>query len=254
MIVPLLCLLARLQDAAPGAEIEQEQVDESVVLGRREDLLGVADSASEGRVGLEQLGPRPLLRPGEVLETVPGLIVTQHSGSGKANQFFLRGFNLDHGTDFATRVDGVPVNMPTHAHGQGYTDVNFVIPELIGSIEYHKGTHHVAEGNFSAAGAAHIRYADSLGGNLLSFTGGEDAYRRAVLAGTPELAGGTLLYGLEYAQTDGPWDLPEGLERRNAVLRYARGDQRDGWAVTAMAYEGEWQSTDQVPQRAITSG
>ncbi|HSC05712.1 MAG TPA: Plug domain-containing protein [Steroidobacteraceae bacterium] len=151
----------------------------------RTTLLGNPVSATDGIVLREQLEHRPVLRTGELLEAVPGLIVTQHSGSGKANQFFLRGFNLDHGTDFATRVDGVPVNMPTHAHGQGYTDVNFVIPELIGSIEYHKGTHHAAEGNFSAAGAAHIRYADSLGGNLLSFTGGEDDYRRAVLAGSP---------------------------------------------------------------------
>ncbi len=220
----------------------------------RYGLLGDPESATDGIVLREQLEHRPLLRTGELLEAVPGLIVTQHSGSGKANQFFLRGFNLDHGTDFATRVDGVPVNMPTHAHGQGYTDVNFIIPELIGSIEYHKGTHHAAEGNFSAAGSAHIRYADSLGGNLLSFTGGEDDYRRAVLAGSPELAGGTLLYGLEYAQTDGPWDLSEDLERKNAVLRYSRGDDRDGWALTAMAYDGEWQSTDQVPQRAIRSG
>jgi hypothetical protein len=220
----------------------------------RARLLGSPESASDGIVLREQLEHRPVLRTGELLEAVPGLIVTQHSGSGKANQFFLRGFNLDHGTDFATRVDGVPVNMPTHAHGQGYTDVNFVIPELIGSIEYHKGTHHAAEGNFSAAGAAHIRYADSLGANLLSVTGGEYDYRRAVLAGSPELAGGTVLYGLEYTQTDGPWELPENLERKNAVLRYSRGDARDGWAVTAMAYEGEWQSTDQVPLRAIRDG
>jgi hypothetical protein len=217
-------------------------------------LLGSPESATDGIVLREQLEHRPILRTGELLEAVPGLIVTQHSGSGKANQFFLRGFNLDHGTDLATRVEGVPVNMPTHAHGQGYTDVNFVIPELIGSIEYHKGTHHAAEGNFSAAGAAHIRYADSLGGNLVSFTGGEDDYRRAVLAGSPALAGGTVLYGLEYTQTDGPWNLPEDLDRKNAVLRYARGDQRDGWAVTAMAYEGEWQSSDQVPLRAIRDG
>jgi hypothetical protein len=220
----------------------------------RATLLGSPQSATDGIVLRQQLEHRPVLRTGELLEAVPGLIVTQHSGNGKANQFFLRGFNLDHGTDFATRVDGVPVNLPTHAHGQGYTDVNFVIPELIGSIAYHKGTHHAGEGNFSAAGAAHIRYANSLGGNLLSFTGGEDDYRRVVLAGSPQLAGATVLYGLEYMQTDGPWALPEDLERKNAVLRYARGDQRDGWAVTAMVYEGEWQSSDQVPLRAITSG
>jgi hypothetical protein len=240
--------------AALAGGVPTADLGEIEVTAVRTDLLGNPQSATDGIVLRQQLEHRPVLRTGELLEAVPGLIVTQHSGSGKANQYFLRGFNLDHGTDFATRVEEVPVNMPTHAHGQGYTDVNFVIPELIGSIEYHKGTHHAAEGNFSGAGSAHIRYADSLGGNLLSFTGGEDQYRRAVLAGSPQLAGGTILYGLEYTRTDGPWDLPEDLERKNAVLRYSRGDQRDGWALTAMAYEGEWQSTDQVPLRAITSG
>lgn len=199
----------------------------------RMGLLGNPLSATEGIVLREQLEHRPTLRTGELLEVVPGLIVTQHSGSGKANQFFLRGFNLDHGTDLATRIDGVPVNMPTHAHGQGYTDVNFVIPELIGSIEYRKGTHHASEGNFSAAGTVDICYTYSLGGHLVSFTGGEDEYRRGVLAGSPQLAGGTVLYGLEYTQTDGPWDLPEDLERKNAVLRFSRGDQQSGWASPA---------------------
>ena len=249
----IFALLCATGSALAGG-VPTAGLGEIEVTAVRYGLLGDPESATDGIVLREQLEHRPLLRTAELLEAVPGLIVTQHSGSGKANQFFLRGFNLDHGTDFATRVDGVPVNMPTHAHGQGYTDVNFVIPELIGSIEYHKGTHHAAEGNFSAAGSAHIRYADSLGANLLSFTGGEDEYRRAVLAGSPELAGGTVLYGLEYAQTDGPWDLSEDLERKNAVLRYSRGDERDGWALTAMAYDGSWQSTDQVPQRAIRSG
>ena len=240
--------------AAWAGGVPTADLGEIEVTAVRTTLLGSPESASDGIVLREQLEHRPVLRTGELLEAVPGLIVTQHSGSGKANQFFLRGFNLDHGTDFATRVEGMPVNMPTHAHGQGYTDVNFVIPELIGSIQYHKGTHHASEGNFSAAGAAHIRYADSLGANLLSFTGGEDGHRRAVLAGSPGLAGGTVLYGLEYTRADGPWDLPEDLARKNAVLRYSHGDERDGWAVTAMASQGEWQSTDQVPLRAIRGG
>ncbi len=249
----LVALMCAAQGALAGG-VPTAGLGEIEVTAVRMGLLGEPESATDGIVLREQLEHRPTLRTGELLEVVPGLIVTQHSGSGKANQYFLRGFNLDHGTDFATRVDGVPVNMPTHAHGQGYTDVNFVIPELIGSIEYHKGTHHAAEGNFSAAGAADFRYADSLGGNLLSVTGGEDQYRRAVLAGSPEFGGGTLLYGLECARTDGPWDLPEDLERKNAVLRFSQGDEVDGWALTAMAYEGEWQSTDQVPERAVHAG
>ena len=117
------------------------ELDEVIVSARRVDgLAGLVTSASVGTVLAEQLETRPLQRVGEVLEVVPGLIVTQHSGGGKANQFFLRGFNLDHGTDLATRVEGLPVNLPTHAHGQGYSDINFMIPELVERIAYRKGT------------------------------------------------------------------------------------------------------------------
>ncbi|HKE45270.1 MAG TPA: TonB-dependent receptor [Steroidobacteraceae bacterium] len=249
LMVGMLLLAAgqAIAGGVPGARIGEIEVT-----GTR--LEGQPESASDGVVLREQLEHRPILRTGELLEVVPGLIVTQHSGSGKANQYFLRGFNLDHGTDLATRVEDMPVNMPTHAHGQGYSDINFVIPELIGSIEYRKGTHHLEEGNFSAAGSMDLHYAESLPDNLISVSGGEDNYRRAVIAGSPTLGGGSLLYGLEYATADGPWDLPEDLKRRNAVLRYSRGDSDNGWAVEGMAYEGDWRSTDQVPQRAIDSG
>jgi len=108
-------------------------------------------AASAGDVSQDQLASKPLLRPGAVLENVPGLIVTQHSGEGKANQYFLRAFNLDHGTDLATSVDGMPVNEPTHAHGQGYTDLNFLIPELATNIKYTKGTYYADEGDAKLA-------------------------------------------------------------------------------------------------------
>src|SRR5688572_10033488 len=97
-----------------------------------ERLVGMASSASEGAITAAQIARRPLMRAGEVLESVPGLVISQHSGEGKANQYYLRGFNLDHGTDFATTVAGVPVNMPTGAHAHGYSDVAFLIPELVG--------------------------------------------------------------------------------------------------------------------------
>ena len=106
-------------------------IEEVVVEGRRDALVGDARSASEGVIGQVDLALRPIQRPGDILEAIPGMIVTQHSGSGKSNQMFLRGFNLDHGTDFATWIDGMPVNMRTHGHGQGYTDANFLIPEVI---------------------------------------------------------------------------------------------------------------------------
>jgi outer membrane receptor protein involved in Fe transport len=197
---------------------------------------------------------RPALRPGEVLEYVPSVIITQHSGDGKANQYFLRGFNLDHGTDFSITVAGMPVNMSTHAHGQGYADLNFLIPELVSGIDYRKGPYYAEVGDFSAAGAASIEYANSLPHTLGSVTFGEGDYRRAVLAGSPGFGGGTLLYGLELMGNDGPWESPENFQKVNGVLRYSRGDRADGFSITGMAYKADWDSTDQIPLRAVESG
>ncbi len=157
-------------------------IEEVTVTAKRVESLAQADSASVGTVLAAQLENRPTLRTGEVLEVVPGLIVTQHSGDGKANQYFLRGFNLDHGTDLASRVDGLPVNMPTHGHGQGYSDINFLIPELVQRIDYKKGTYYADEGNFSAAGAVDLTYARHLDKSLAVIGGGEYGYRRAMLA------------------------------------------------------------------------
>jgi hypothetical protein len=217
--------------------------------------MGVSNSAaaSAGDVSQEQLASEPLLRPGAVLENVPGLIVTQHSGEGKANQYFLRAFNLDHGTDLATEVDGMPVNMPTHAHGQGYTDLNFVIPELLADLHYKKGPYYADEGDFATAGAVRM--------DLLSETAarasagyGEDGYRRGLLIGSTPLGSGTLLGAGEVYHNDGPFDIPDDYDRLNGVLRYRNGNDRDFWAITAMAYSGRWNATDQVPERAIAAG
>ncbi len=194
------------------------------------------------------------MRTAELLETVPGLVVTQHSGDGKANQYFLRGFNLDHGTDLATSVDGIPVNMHTHGHGQGYTDINFVIPELLERIEYKKGTYFADEGNFSAAGAVDLIYRRKLDDTLLSLTVGEDSYLRGLFSGSSGVGGGDLLWALDYGSTDGPWDLEEDLQRVNALLKYSAGEAGDGYSITASAYDGSWTSTDQIPERAVQSG
>ncbi len=203
-----------------------------MVSAQRHALIGKVESSSQGTVTRAQLETRPVLRTGELLETVPGLVVTQHSGDGKANQYFLRGFNLDHGTDLATSVDGIPVNMHTHGHGQGYTDINFVIPELLDRIEYKKGTYYADEGNFSAAGAIDLRYRRTLDDTLLSLTLGEDSYTRAACWRVgAALGGGDLLWGLDYGVTDGPWDLEEDLRRVNALVKYSRGERNDGWSV-----------------------
>ncbi|HWN07613.1 MAG TPA: TonB-dependent receptor [Steroidobacteraceae bacterium] len=251
LLISLVLAGASGQALASGATAAN--LDEVVVTAGRIMLSGAPRAASEGTVLHEQLENRPLLRTGEILELVPGLVVTQHTGDGKANQYFLRGFNLDHGTDFLTRVEGMPVNMPTHAHGQGYMDLNFAIPELIERVTYHKGTYYPELGNFSAAGAAEFRYFDRLP-PVLSLTGGEDEYLRAVAAGSLPFAGGDLLVALEYNTTDGPWELPQDLRKANGVARYSRATDEGAWSVDLMAYDGEWTATDQVPLRAVEDG
>lgn len=242
-----------LATASVGAH-ESTELSAVEVRARAENLEGIAAAGSEGVVSSQRLAAVPILRPGEALEMVPGLIVTQHAGDGKANQYFLRGFNLDHGTDFATFVGGVPVNMPTHAHGQGYTDLNFLIPELVDRIAFRKGPYFAEEGDFASAGAAHIDYFRRMDASLAQITLGEKGYARSLLAGSPEVGGGNLLYGLELFHNDGPWAVPENYRKFNGVLRYSQGTRNDGFSLTGMAYRGQWTSTDQIAQRAIDSG
>lgn len=209
-----------------------------------------AASASEREIGREALLARPAARVGELLEATPGLIVTQHSGEGKANQYFLRGFNLDHGTDLAISVDGMPVNMPTHGHGQGYADLNFLIPELIGGLSVRKGPHAADQGDFATAGALGISLVETLP-PFVQATYGSFGYWRGLAAGSMALGQGRLLGALEVAGYQGPWQRGEHLRRINGLLRYSQGTESDGFSVTAMAYDGRWNSTDQVPERAI---
>lgn len=246
-------LAAATQAYAGGEQAAKPTVLEAVVVDG-EVVSPAGSSASEGLVTSEQIENRPRLRTGELLEVVPGLIVTQHSGDGKANQYFLRGFNLDHGTDFRTTVDGMPVNMPTHGHGQGYTDMNFVIPELVSRIHYKKGTYYAEEGDFAAAGAAELDYFNTLDQGLASLEIGEYGYRRLVIANANRVSGGDLLYGFEGALNDGPWEVSEDLRKLNGMLRYTHALGIGELTVSAMAYDSEWDSTDQIPQRAVSSG
>ena len=229
-------------------------LEEIVVEGRGADLVGIAGAASEGRVGQAQLAPRPLLRVGEVLETVPGLIVTQHSGSGKANQFFLRGFNLDHGTDFSASVEGVPMNLPTHGHGQGWLDLNFLIPELIEGIAFDKGPYDAAGGNFSSAGSARIRLARRLDRSIARAEGGTDEYARGLFAASSRAGRGDVLYALNTQYYNGPWVNPENSLLLSGVLKYAVGTVADGYSVTAIGYHNDWDASDQVARRAVETG
>jgi len=252
-ITPLAGALAFLflHGAARADDFVLQRV---LVEGSRINQIGKTDSASAGTVNAKDLANRTVYRPGELLEATPGLIASQHSGEGKANQFYLRGFNLDHGTDLATFVDGMPVNQRSHAHGQGWTDLNFLIPELVTRLDYRKGPYSSTDGDFSSAGKASLAYANRLVEPLASVTLGQDDYARTVLAGSPELAGGNLLYALELMKNDGPWTRADGYRKINAVLRYSRGYSNNGWTVTGMHYQGHWNSTDQIPLRAVQNG
>jgi len=247
------CVLAALF-VSSTVHADDFQLQRVLVEGARASQLGIADSAGAGSAGAKDLAGRIAYRPGELLEVTPGLIASQHSGEGKANQFYLRGFNLDHGTDLATWVDGMPVNQRSHAHGQGWTDLNFLIPELVGRLDYRKGPYSAREGDFSSAGVASLSYANRLVKSIASATVGQDGYARTMLAGSPEVAGGSLLYALELMKNDGPWTRPDGYRKVNAVLRYSQGYANNGWNVTAMSYSGHWNSTDQIPLRAVEDG
>lgn len=238
----------------PANATETIDLDDVEVSAHYDNAIGSSDAASEGKVNASLIKNRPIARTGEILEFVPGMIVTQHSGNGKANQYYLRGFNLDHGTDFATYVDDMPVNMRSHAHGQGYTDLNFLIPELVSHIHYKKGPYSAEEGDFSSAGAARLHLLNQLPQGIASLTVGSYDYQRMLLANSLAVADGHLLYAMDVNHYDGPWQVAEGVRKYNGLLRYSEGDAHDSTTLTAMAYHNRWNSTDQIPRRAVQSG
>jgi hypothetical protein len=254
MMLKSAALAAAILMSAGGASADDDILQKVLVQGSRASQLGVADAASVGSVGQQQLQARTVYRPGELLEAAPGLVVSQHSGEGKANQFYLRGFNLDHGTDLKTTVDDMPVNQRSHAHGQGWTDLNFLIPELAARLDYRKGPYSAQDGDFASAGVAAVTYANRLPQNLATVSVGQHGYGRAAIAGSPDLAGGSLLYALEVLHNDGPFVHPDDYQKINGVLRFSQGYANNGYAITAMAYHGAWNATDQVPRRAVDSG
>ena len=223
--------------------------------GRITNLIGKASSAAEGFVGHAELERRPILRPGELLETVPGVVISQHSGEGKANQYYLRGFNLDHGTDIAISIGGIPANMRTHAHGQGYSDINWLIPETVNFVNYRKGTYFADQGDFSTAGAVSMTYFNTLPHEIASISGGPHGQARLLLASSPAVgAGSRLLYALEYGHEDNTAVAPDNYRKYNALVRYSHV-VRDGIVgVTLQGYDALWNSSDQIPLRAVQRG
>jgi len=237
-------------NAGDGNIIKLKEVK---VLGKERgtSLIGETQSASQGFIGQEQIKNRPLSRVGELVEFIPGMIAAQHSGDGKANQYFLRGFNLDHGTDFATFVDGVPINLPTHAHGQGYMDINGLIPELIDNVQYGKGPYYADQGDFSAAGHAKMATFNSLPRGLAKFTGGSFGFYRGVAANSSRIGKGNLLYAGDVNTYDGPWVLAEHALKFNGMLKYSFDRNNWGGSMGIKAYRANWRPTNQIPLFAV---
>jgi outer membrane receptor protein involved in Fe transport len=230
-------------------------LEEVEIVGRHTEIIGQAVSAAQGIVGQEELSLRPILRTGEIMETVPGMVVTQHSGSGKANQYFLRGFNLDHGTDFLTQYDRMPLNLRSHGHGQGYTDISFVIPELLESIEYKKGPYYADVGDFSGAGSANMTPMRAMQGGMLQLGAGQDGFGRLLGAGSLAVGPGDLLLGFEGQVYDGPWiDISEDVRKVNGFARYTWDAGDNTFSVMFMAYDNSWNGADQIPERAVDQG
>jgi outer membrane receptor protein involved in Fe transport len=249
-----LALTASAARAADDAAAASPVVSEVVVTASRQDLLGVATTASQGSVTQQELSLRPVYRVGQLLESTPGLVVTAHSGEGKANQYLVRGFNLDHGTDIANFVDDMPVNRPTNTHGQGYSDVNFEIPELAEGLDFTKGPYYAAIGDFGAVASTHLKLADEVPSQLAVAAGSFGIYNL--------FAGGThrfgeddrIVGGLYYGHLDGPFDHPDNFRKVAGELRYSHGDRLDGYSATLMYYKGDGNFTTDQPIRAIQQG
>ena len=246
---PLLAQDLRVADAAAGGNLSEVTVTAS-----RVDLLGSASTASQGSVTQQELDLRPAYRVGQLLESAPGLVVTVHSGEGKANQYLVRGFNLNHGTDIANFIDAMPINRPTNTHGQGYSDLNFMMPELANGLDYTKGPYYASVGDFGSVASTHMKLANDIP-DQVSLAGGTLGIHNAFAGGTAHFGDQErLLGGLYYGHIDGPFTHPDDFEKLAGTLRYSHGTDTDGYSLTAMYYRGQGNMTTDQPQRAIQRG
>jgi outer membrane receptor protein involved in Fe transport len=234
------------------AEDGEEQVDahgDIIVYGRGEQRIGTAGAASEGGVAGADIEVRPLLRPAELLEATPGLIATQHSGGGKANQYFLRGFNLDHGTDYSVYIDDMPMNFRTHGHGQGYLDVNGLIPEIVERVDYRKGPYRADVGDFSFVGSSQITTRDTMEPFAIAEVGMFDYYR-FVAGGSAKVGAGDLLIAGQAKFYNGPWELPEDFDGYSGLIKYSVPLGMGEFQVSLNTFNASWAPTEQIPERA----
>jgi outer membrane receptor protein involved in Fe transport len=252
----LTCVSAEPAPAAdaPALDAGGQPMEEIVVTASRRNLIGKATTASEGSVTQLELDLRPVYRVGQLLETVPGLVVTVHSGEAKAYQYLLRGVNLDHGIDFANFVDDMPVNRPTNAHGQGYSDLNFVIPQLLAGLDYTKGPYFAELGDFASVGSVHMRLLDDLP-NQIAVSAGTLGDDEVFTGGTLHLGDGSRLLGAaDISRVDGPYTYPDNFRKIALAARYSQGTDIDGYSLTAMYYKGQGRFSTDQPLRAIQDG
>ncbi len=249
----LTCGVNFLVPAVVAQTMENSALEEVIVFGRNNALLGVAQTASEGTVSGADLLVRPMLRIAEMLEVVPGLVAVQHSGSGKANQYFLRGFNLDHGTDFLTHIDGIPWNLRSHGHGQGYLDVNGLIPQMIESIDFRKGPYRADVGDFGMVATSFINTINELDSNHLSLEVGENGWRKFEGGQSMELGEGILTTISEIKTYSGPWERDEELRQFSVWGKYFKPTDFGSISFSLFGYDGNWHPTEQIPERVIGS-
>ena len=239
--------------AAPSA-VQGTTMSQVVVTASRANLLGAAITASQGVATAEEVKLRPIYRIGQIYETVPGLVVTVHSGEGKANQYLLRGFNLDHGTDFASFVDDMPVNRPTNTHGQGYSDQNFLMPQLVEGIDFTKGPYYAAVGDFGAVGSAHVRLTNELQNQVsasVGTLGDEDLFG----GGTYRFDSDDRLWAAaDVTHVDGPWSPAGEFNKYNLAARFSHGTDANGFSLTGMYYKSGGRLTTDQSVYAVQDG
>jgi hypothetical protein len=258
---PAFAQVAAAGSGAPDQQTQtvptgpQQDKQEVYVFGRATELIGTAQAASEGVVAEADFETRPLLRPGELVEVIPGMVAAQHSGGGKANQYYLRGFNLDHGTDFAGSIDGVPLNFRAHPHMNGYLDLNFLIPEVVETVKFRKGTGYAENGDFSAAAAADFYTHDKAHENFVELNATTDDEYRVVTMGSLDISDtGTVMAAAEYEGGDGAYDNPARQKKWAAYGKYTDDLLGGKFHVAVMGYDQDWHATDQMPLRAVQSG
>ena len=255
-IPPIATSLSRLLLTGVGASAQahNQTLPTVVIESSRSSQSGIADCPNAGVVTQQPFEPRTVDRLGELLKEMPGLIVSQHSGKGKAKLYPLRGFNLDHGTDVRTTVSGMLITPRSHAPGQGRSDLNLLIAELAARLECKKGPYDADQSDFASAGTARVIYWDTLVQGIASVGLGQHGCMCAFLADSVKVGNGNLLSTLELVLNDAPFARPDDHRKSNGVWRYDEGGAGNGFDVTAMANCANWNSTAQSAERAVHNG